>query len=369
MKTFEHYLNITQNKTKRSQNMLKTNELRNVSVTYSDGTVIDTDMAAHLTDEQIRDYFKVGKKFNLGNASIPCDGNIGDNIQTVTVVTINETSDTKLYSSTKNYLDITVGDKVFTILGPHAGKNKFYGIVDIVLPTELYITFYDIITNKKVSGSVQMVYDYIHKSNNTNINESSLPLNLLNTVAMDFTTFLKHAGGQIEISGDKVFKQFKNLGTRGRDYDEHEAGYEQTEDNKVWIPGEYTKYERMFKDWAQQYPWVTNVKLSLSTSEKNLCEFKITERNRGMRPANKINESYGMMAVVIPRVEEWYNINVISMSPITDTVVNGFKYMGKEYAIRPKNMELFKANTGKLVKFKYDKNTIVKFMDFPVITN
>lgn len=42
------------------------NKLRSVRVTYSDGTVISTSMAAHLTDEQIKEYFKPGKQFNIG---------------------------------------------------------------------------------------------------------------------------------------------------------------------------------------------------------------------------------------------------------------------------------------------------------------
>lgn len=40
--------------------------LRAIKVTYSDGTVISTDMAANLTDEQMLAYFKIGKVFNLG---------------------------------------------------------------------------------------------------------------------------------------------------------------------------------------------------------------------------------------------------------------------------------------------------------------
>jgi len=55
---------------------MKTKELRHVKVTYSDGNVIYTDMAAHLTNEQILSYFKVGKWFNIGNSE--------DNMQTVT---------------------------------------------------------------------------------------------------------------------------------------------------------------------------------------------------------------------------------------------------------------------------------------------
>ena len=65
MKKFEHYLN----KVKKN----KINELRSVSVKYSDGTVINTDMASHLTDDEIRDYYKIGKQFNLGNAPVKGD--------------------------------------------------------------------------------------------------------------------------------------------------------------------------------------------------------------------------------------------------------------------------------------------------------
>lgn len=44
-----------------------TEGLRSVKVTYDDGTVISTSMAAHLTDDEILDYFKIGKTFNIGD--------------------------------------------------------------------------------------------------------------------------------------------------------------------------------------------------------------------------------------------------------------------------------------------------------------
>lgn len=59
--------------------------LRTVKVTYSNGDSVTTDMAAGLSDEQIYDYFAVGKRFNLGN---PATG--GDNVQAVTDVEILE---------------------------------------------------------------------------------------------------------------------------------------------------------------------------------------------------------------------------------------------------------------------------------------
>ena len=49
--------------------------LRAVSVTYSDGNIIDTSMARGLTDQEIKEYFAVGKTFNIGNVT--------DNLQTV----------------------------------------------------------------------------------------------------------------------------------------------------------------------------------------------------------------------------------------------------------------------------------------------
>jgi hypothetical protein len=50
--------------------------MRSAKITYSDGTVINTSLAGHLTDKKIHDYFKVGKKFNIGRGSY-------DNLQTV----------------------------------------------------------------------------------------------------------------------------------------------------------------------------------------------------------------------------------------------------------------------------------------------
>lgn len=41
--------------------------LRVVQVTYEGGDVITTSMARHLTNKEIEDYFKVGKKFNIGS--------------------------------------------------------------------------------------------------------------------------------------------------------------------------------------------------------------------------------------------------------------------------------------------------------------
>ena len=45
------------------------NNLRSIKVTYSDATEITTSMAAHLTDNEMLNYFKPGKWFNIGNVT------------------------------------------------------------------------------------------------------------------------------------------------------------------------------------------------------------------------------------------------------------------------------------------------------------
>lgn len=50
--------------------------LRAVRVTYSNGDVIETSMAHGLTNQAIKDYFSIGKTFNIGT--------VDDNLQTVT---------------------------------------------------------------------------------------------------------------------------------------------------------------------------------------------------------------------------------------------------------------------------------------------
>lgn len=61
-----------------------TNEnLRSVTVKFKNGDEINTNMAAHVTDEEIKDYYRIGKEFNLGSGE-------NDNMSTVEEVIINE---------------------------------------------------------------------------------------------------------------------------------------------------------------------------------------------------------------------------------------------------------------------------------------
>lgn len=56
-------------------------KLRGVEVTYSNGDVIPTSMAGHLTDDDIRNYFRIGRTFNIGMGA-------NDNLQKVVDVKI-----------------------------------------------------------------------------------------------------------------------------------------------------------------------------------------------------------------------------------------------------------------------------------------
>ena len=47
--------------------MAKYPELRVVQVTYEGGDVITTSMAGALTNKEIEEYYKIGRKFNIGS--------------------------------------------------------------------------------------------------------------------------------------------------------------------------------------------------------------------------------------------------------------------------------------------------------------
>lgn len=80
-RTFNEFVN-------EKLNVVNENNLRSVTVKYENGDVVNTSVAKHLTDEEIRDYFKVGTKVNVG---------IGpqDNIQTIEEVIIDNNEDSE----------------------------------------------------------------------------------------------------------------------------------------------------------------------------------------------------------------------------------------------------------------------------------
>lgn len=72
---FKNIQNLKERKTQIQEELkkidynfiLEEKKLRSVEVEYDDGTVIPTNMAAGLSDDEIYDYFKVGRTFNIGD--------------------------------------------------------------------------------------------------------------------------------------------------------------------------------------------------------------------------------------------------------------------------------------------------------------
>lgn len=65
------------------QEKLDGSKFRNVTVTFKNGETINTNMSGHLTDDEILDYYRIGKMFNIGKGEY-------DNMQAVENVVINE---------------------------------------------------------------------------------------------------------------------------------------------------------------------------------------------------------------------------------------------------------------------------------------
>lgn len=80
-KSFTKFVNESLNKVNESN-------MRSVTVKYENGDVVNTSVAKHLTDEEIRDYFKVGTKFNVGLGP-------QDNMQTIEEVIINDSEESE----------------------------------------------------------------------------------------------------------------------------------------------------------------------------------------------------------------------------------------------------------------------------------
>ena len=87
--------------------------------------------------------------------------------------------------------------------------------------------------------------------------------------------------GDVDVHNDTITKEFRYLGNwiddeEDRSDDDFDESDWEDNDQQIWASGEYKKYIKIFTEWAQGYPWFKDVKLGLTTSEKNWCEFSIT---------------------------------------------------------------------------------------------
>jgi hypothetical protein len=103
------------NKLNRLYEKVMKEKLRTVKVNYADGNSITTNMAAGLSDQEIKDYFKIGKKFNLGT---------GGKDKMVAVKSIKILESVHRESREADYKDFpAIAKKGFTVFGDLTTAN------------------------------------------------------------------------------------------------------------------------------------------------------------------------------------------------------------------------------------------------------
>lgn len=114
---------------------------------------------------------------------------------------------------------------------------------------------------------------------------------LLQAIESDLNRF--RPGGysmkdDVNVEDDRVSIGFRDL---GRWMDDEQDGQDEYEDNdyRIWAPGEYDKYAKIFQTWASNKSWYNQVKLKVNTSEKDWSEFsvKVGNKNEGKYLANE----------------------------------------------------------------------------------
>lgn len=128
----------------------KINEnLRSVKVIYSGGKEITTSMAAHLTDEEIYDYFAIGKTFNLGS--------VEDDLQQVEEVIILET-----HTQQMPYRDEHVAWKLYDMPKPETEELPYTAIKNLIYSDPFMIYAYEtILTGNFYEDMTEMYNKYI----------------------------------------------------------------------------------------------------------------------------------------------------------------------------------------------------------------
>lgn len=98
----------------------ESDNLNYVTVTYADGTEISTAMADHLTEEEMRNYFAIGKEFNIGS--------VEDNVQPVEKLIIHGIDDV---NEEEDVLE-SIKENV------NVNKSNFINPKKLVLPRPVY---------------------------------------------------------------------------------------------------------------------------------------------------------------------------------------------------------------------------------------
>lgn len=133
------------------ESLLKESKLRTVKVLFQNGDELTTNMAAHLKDDEIKNYYKVGKTFNLGS---------GDKDKMTKVKKVIILEDKKI-TSAKKLSDVIKGDYVWKLMSRYNPQLGYY----YVFSKEL--------VEKVTSTSIITGYQKFNKNTGECLNKSS----------------------------------------------------------------------------------------------------------------------------------------------------------------------------------------------------
>jgi hypothetical protein len=138
--------------------------LRSVEVTFSDGDTITTSMSQHLTDEEIYDYYEIGKEFNLGS--------IEDNIQYVVDVKILESNINETFKQHFGYDNSDAPWVLYdSVEAPEKPEYNHVGVKNLVMQDNFLRYMYEEMMSGNYYEDMEMMYtkyiktdeDYLHK--------------------------------------------------------------------------------------------------------------------------------------------------------------------------------------------------------------
>jgi hypothetical protein len=131
----------------------KLNELRSVKITFSDGNAISTSMAEHLTDEEIYDYYAIGKEFNVGRFE-------EDDIQSVVDVEILENKINESHTQVYKYNNIDLPWELYdSVEKPEKPAYNHIAVKNLVMQDSFLRYMYEEMMTGNYYDDMDMMYN------------------------------------------------------------------------------------------------------------------------------------------------------------------------------------------------------------------
>ena len=345
------------------------NKLRSVTVKYENGDEVNTSMAAHLTDDEIRDYYKIGKTFNVGLGP-------EDNLTKVKEVIINESTNENLEGGLADNLTIHDIALKHSISLKNIEKELEKGII-----IEMEHTNDKLIAKEIALDHLYEMPDYysklllIESSNNhvinkfhTNINTIEDVKKFINMLYIEFNLNL-HPDDPFQDYIDKDGKEIFTNEEATKLNKIMDDAFDVCEKNNVDIYEISLEiHNNIYGDISEaigkadiiniltKYTTWLNEKQLLVSNDINT----LVHNFMGISESLIMNETYNVMSITIPDESEWINI----IEPLSGKEIRSIEVLDNVWAIRDKDIELLKNNIGKSIKFRYLKDENIKYMEF-----